>query len=555
MSTKTIYKRIALVAVAALGAGVLSVAPVNAATAGTGVVEVRGTMCAANRLDTGALVSAASIYTNESYGTQVTVPLGGSITVEGHDAEIVIVRGTSIAVSLPGTGQTATANTDGETIITYAATSIPATFSAVAVGATTLVAGVASSTATTTTANKIVISVVASCGASTWSDATSTWEWNTADQAVGNTVATDSVFSYVNADTAHLSIWGRTALGTFVAAGVWQASATGGCVLDMDTTTATTAVGTLLSADALSATDGNGVFVQIAQNEANENKPVNCVVTVSYNGTTVHTRTISFAGQLASIVASKPYNALIGDESFRVFTVGAFDSAGNRVVVTPTVDSARLTTIVTNVTSAATDASADVTTGNSVVCGATAGSAVVRLKATAADGTTIYSNEWTVNCAAKPATYAVSMDKASYLPGDIATLTITARDSKGNLAAGPGADAVGDTAADATISSLLGATTLHTIVGSQMEHVTAPAATDAFVNGVKTYQFKVGTIEGSYAMSVAIPDISTDVAKTVAYKVAGSGATSNADVLKAIVSLIASINKQIAALQKALLRR
>ncbi len=49
----------------------------------------------------------------------------------------------------------------------------------------------------------------------------------------------------------------------------------------------------------------------------------------------------------------------------------------------------------------------------------------------------------------------------------------------------------------------------------------------------------------------------TDLAvKTVSYKIAAtSGAVSNADVLKAIVSLIASINKQIAALQKALLRR
>jgi hypothetical protein len=556
MSTKTNFKRVALVAVASLGLGVLtSVAPASAASAGTGVIEVRGTMCAANRLDTGALVTAASTYTNESYGTQITVPLGGSITVEGHDSEIVIVRGTSIAVSLPGASQTATANANGETIITFAASSIPATFSATALGATTLVAGASSATAATTTANKVVINVVSSCGASAWSDTTSTWEWNTADQTVGNTLSTASVFFYDNADTAHLSIWGRTSLGTFVASGVWQASVTGGCVLDMNTATASTTVGTILAADALGAETGDGIFVQIAQNAANENKPVNCTVTVSYNAATVHTRTISFGGQLASIVASKPTNALIGDESFRVFTVGAFDSAGNRVVVTPTVDAARLTTVVTNVTSAETSASGDITTGNSVVCGATAGSASVRLKATAADGTTIYSNEWTVNCAGKPATYTASLDKASYLPGDIATLTITARDSKGNLAAGPGADAVGDTASDATISSLLGATTLHTIVGSQMEHVTSPTATDAFVNGVKTYQFKVGTTEGSYAMSVAIPDIATDTAKTVAYKVAGSGSVTNADVLKAIVSLIASINKQIAALQKALLRR
>ncbi|MFM2180226.1 MAG: hypothetical protein RL192_388, partial [Actinomycetota bacterium] len=44
-------------------------------------------------------------------------------------------------------------------------------------------------------------------------------------------------------------------------------------------------------------------------------------------------------------------------------------------------------------------------------------------------------------------------------------------------------------------------------------------------------------------------------AKTIQYKVAGSAGVTNADVLKAIVSLIASINKQIAALQKALLKR
>jgi hypothetical protein len=45
-------------------------------------------------------------------------------------------------------------------------------------------------------------------------------------------------------------------------------------------------------------------------------------------------------------------------------------------------------------------------------------------------------------------------------------------------------------------------------------------------------------------------------AQTATYTVAAAtGAISLADVLKAIVSLIASINKQIAALQKALLKK
>jgi hypothetical protein len=48
----------------------------------------------------------------------------------------------------------------------------------------------------------------------------------------------------------------------------------------------------------------------------------------------------------------------------------------------------------------------------------------------------------------------------------------------------------------------------------------------------------------------------TQGAVTVPYKIAGTTATvTNADVLKSIVSLIASINKQIQALQKLILRR
>jgi hypothetical protein len=48
----------------------------------------------------------------------------------------------------------------------------------------------------------------------------------------------------------------------------------------------------------------------------------------------------------------------------------------------------------------------------------------------------------------------------------------------------------------------------------------------------------------------------TQAAATVPYKIAGTTATvSNADVLKSIVALIASINKQIQALQKLILKR
>jgi hypothetical protein len=96
-----------------------------------------------------------------------------------------------------------------------------------------------------------------------------------------------------------------------------------------------------------------------------------------------------------------------------------------------------------------------------------------------------------------------------------------------------------------------------------MTAVTAPTTADVETTArtgtwVYTYTVNVGS-EGSYngAVKIAVGSTSAQYNKalTVPYTIAPSGAVALADVLKAIVSLIASINKQIAALQKALLRR
>jgi hypothetical protein len=74
------------------------------------------------------------------------------------------------------------------------------------------------------------------------------------------------------------------------------------------------------------------------------------------------------------------------------------------------------------------------------------------------------------------------------------------------------------------------------------------SATDVTTNGVIKYKLVVGTTTGSYQAIVAFPSVTSDTS-TLAYKIA-DGATSLNDVLKGIVALIASINKQIAALAK-----
>ena len=90
--------------------------------------------------------------------------------------------------------------------------------------------------------------------------------------------------------------------------------------------------------------------------------------------------------------------------------------------------------------------------------------------------------------------------------------------------------------------------------------VTIPAATDKPDTGAgtKTYQFVVGTTEGDFQAVVSVADVNAlnGANQTVAYSVkSATGTVTNAEVLKSIVALIASINKQIQALQKLILKR
>ena len=159
---------------------------------------------------------------------------------------------------------------------------------------------------------------------------------------------------------------------------------------------------------------------------------------------------------------------------------------------------------------------------------------------------TITSAPFSLTCGEAAYTYTASLDKASYVPGDIATLTVSAKGQFGN----PPHDAETVGTADLQIS----------IVGSNMTPVIAATYSDKFTNGSKSYKFIVGSTEGSYNMIVDLSEFNSSSkpqsAVTVAYKIAsGTTTVSNADVLKSIVALIASINKQIQALQKLILQR
>jgi hypothetical protein len=117
-----------------------------------------------------------------------------------------------------------------------------------------------------------------------------------------------------------------------------------------------------------------------------------------------------------------------------------------------------------------------------------------------------------------------------------------------------GLDSGGRPVAD---SAVLGtAASKFAIGGSGITFLSAPLHTDTSDGGKWTYKFYTTATEGDYVAGVTLSEATVVTTETAAFKVKGSSATvSNADVLKSIVSLIASINKQIQALQKLILAR
>jgi hypothetical protein len=543
-------QRIALVAVSALTAGVLSVVAAPAANATSGTITVGGTLCNANNLTTGALITNASTYNNASSGVQVTVPVGGLVTVLGHASEIVIVRGSSLALASANTG-VATANANGETIVTMNGTATAATFSAASAGTTTLVAGVLAPLATTTLANKINIVVVASCGQATYSVANSLFSITTASTLTATNTDVSSVIN--DGAEGFVGLVAKNPSGSIFPSGVWSVTATNGAKVAIVAGAATAA--SSVASTAFVTADGTDIRAAVVQATAGVSQTT--TVTLAYNGVAVGSKTFLFLGEAKSIAITSVEIGKTGTQTFRTFKASVYDAAGNRIVATPTVTASTLDQNVTAVVVGTTAIDADVQIANGFTCSATAkGTTNVTVSVVAStSGATITSPAFALTCATSARTYAAALDKASYVPGDIATLTITAKDING-AAPFDGYHTANNGTADTVWNLVNGSAVAPTIAGSNMTAVNAPAATDFFAGGVAKYTFIVGSTEGDYGMSVNLTGLTNDTAKTVKYSIKSSTATvSNADVLKSIVALIASINKQIQALQALILKK
>jgi hypothetical protein len=598
MSIKTLRKRIALVAVSALGVGLLSVAPASASSSGTpgdGVATiVSGTVCVAVD-DFGTAGAAPHISGGAATNDQnLTVPVGGTLVL-GLDADDnAVLRGPIAAINLNFDGAndavTNSLNAAGLVLLDDpGATDEDVLLSALSVGSASIVVSAdgASTLGVSTRANTINITIVASCVTATVSDADTVVDAGSrnatpavACQTAAQVARGTDVTTYAAGEAACITAVVKNAYGVVVPSDTFAVTATNGALVNMDGTTIS-----LTSPDVKGSTsfdtataDGTDVFVRV---DAPSGAAMSTVVTISYAGQVVATKTLTWRGEATKInvlassigktsgqgqihytLTDAAGNLTAGNVTGLVTSFGAqvtstTDSANtaNYTVTEPlwatagkgaTFSSAAPAAVAINGVAAnpVTSATYGILLFN---CGSTSGSATITIRHYQPVTGAYISTPVTVSCAGGVDTYTVSADKASYKVGEVATFTITAKDSKGNpvhdyLSTNNAALGTG-TAADVSFGG--GAITKATSTSDPIGVFASQAS------GTAVYKAQL-TTAGSFNAVVNLGG-STTKSVTVSYTIA-DGAVSNAEVLAAIVKLIASINAQIKALQKSLKR-
>ena len=553
MSNKTLKQRIALVAASALTAGFLSVVATPSANAFNtedgNITSTAGSI---------GLVGGAATITSNAYDVTKTAVLlsTGTLVLTVAEASTVVVSAGAI---VSGNSQAANAGISADqtcsTVLTGGAGTVSVKPTGAA-GTTFTVSTYAEDTcATADTLNERITVTIASTDASgTVVAANSYFNW-TADNTASTGVEDATKSSTTTGGLLYLYVHLRDAYKADVSSitGALVVTATSGANVKIGAASMTTG-GT--ASTAVSAADPSPLYVAVT--EATAGAGWNGSVTVTYNGVLLSTKTGKISGKPTKLTIA-PLKVGKNDGSANVASLAyqVSDTAGNNIVTAfanIVYSSSTNTQLVSAAAGESVNTTSAVGTATFTCANSTSlyGTTDLVMQTTLSDGTVIKSNAAKVTCGGAGATYTASWDKAIYSQGDVAKLTIQFKDAKG---------AVANSYDDVSAS------TNQVITANQMERVTAHAATaEPDANGQLVYTFTVGTstgiVAGKYNAVVSFPTVNTTGAAlgtgnvAVGYEItAGAAVVSNADVLKSIVALIASINKQIQALQKLILKR
>ncbi|NBU23821.1 MAG: hypothetical protein EBS38_07975, partial [Actinobacteria bacterium] len=430
MSTKTTLKRIALVAVSALGFGLMSVAPSNAAVQSDALTLASTT----------SSTTVGSAVTNAVSLTFIDTDSGA----ETATATVALVSSPVTSSAMPTlsiTSAQATANTAGTTSVSNLVMSLASTGAGRFTGSATI-------SLTPTVAGTYVIRVTPAGGLTTTAQ---TWTV-TVDSALTVTAANSTSFivagetSTATADAtisvpmtfsadqrATIVVTPRTAGDLApVSAVALTATISGPGTLGIGGAASNTAVTAISSTGrAITGTAGDywvGVFSDGTAGVA--------TITISAGTTVLATETVTFFGA-ATRITPTVVNAVIpasnSGAAVGAITAIVTDAAGVPVSGVRVYDVSSATTIISDNYGdcGLSDATGKVTCN---LTGVAAGTASITLTTNSAATVTTGISAAPVSIrvgSASPATVALSFDKATYVPGERATVTVTLRDSLG----------------------------------------------------------------------------------------------------------------------------
>jgi hypothetical protein len=460
MSTTTNFKRIALVAVASLGLGVLSSVPANAAI-NTDTVTLSATSATQTTAET---YTATSATVTVSYLPSAT---GDSMTVT---ASLTGAPGTSTALptlrlietasaivdtdTVAGTTNYATSSVPGETVTANMSTSVRAnaggavTTAKYAVYLTNSTGGSAAPTvagaytvkitpatvglsgAINSTAVTLTINVTVAATQDTTASAATTTAYLQAGGAANSGITADSVVAGVRtAGTKAGFLW----IGQKNAAGSTSAESltvaiTGSGTLGFGTVGGLSTTGA--SGRSLSVKVGDSVTIF---SDGTSGKGT-ITVTGGVSGTLLATKTVNFYGAATSLVGTSNTPILaVGDNTFAATVVAKDANSTNMTsLIAETLYAFSSDTTIATVGTVGTYASESATV---TVTGVKAGSATITFgNASTLALSTIKSTPVAIRVGSTAvASVTVAFDKASYVPGEKATITLSLKDSTGQL--------------------------------------------------------------------------------------------------------------------------
>jgi hypothetical protein len=480
MSTKTTFKRVALVAVAALSFGVISVAPSSAAPIittsnaydmATSTAVVGGQVTLTIKTDTstnspratvvssgvGSIVSATSVSTAEDSATVVGTPTSGSFFIDNNMpryGNTTVVLSSSVAGSQVITVTPLTTNGTPGTAVTKTITWVVST---------TLDVNASKSTS-------VINAFVTNAGAAFSADAALT-------VSAGTTPAQVAAIKVTLKDANGLAVDGKTLAATVSGPGLLQIDS------DVETVTATAA------ARAVSAVISDNVAYIGVFNDGTAGVST---ITISVGTTTIATETITFSGSAKTYEIKSVRGVMaIGangttDSATTGISVKVTDSAGNEVDGHPVFLKSGDTTIATVSSSSSTSGNGTDPEGMSyfILTGVKSGSTTIQACNTASCTSATITASTTVKVAkTEAATVTAAFDKSSYAPGEKMTLNIVAKDADGASIADANAGTYTMSANLSSVSTL--PTTAKFVGGTQAVEIFAPVSSGEFSVSIK----------------------------------------------------------------------